>query len=87
MATTYAKLRTGQWGIRTTEKIVVGQRVTVAKKDGTTKQEVVGKIVWQGKGITLATVYQEPKKRKLSDEDRCEVCDGNKYTCGHCVGW
>jgi hypothetical protein len=25
--------------------------------------------------------------RRLDDDDRCEVCDRNKYTCGHCVGW
>ncbi len=26
-------------------------------------------------------------RRKMSEDDRCEVCDGNKWTCGHCVGW
>lgn len=26
-------------------------------------------------------------RRRLSDDDRCEACGGNKWTCGHCVGW
>ena len=26
-------------------------------------------------------------KRRVSEENRCEVCGGNMYTCGHCVGW
>jgi hypothetical protein len=58
MATTYTKLRDGSWGIRTTEAVTAGQTVTVTKKGGETKQETVGRVLWTGDGITLATVVE-----------------------------
>lgn len=29
----------------------------------------------------------QPRRERLSDDDRCELCDRNKWTCGHCIGW
>ncbi len=56
MSATYTKLRDGSWGIRSTETIRVGQTVLVAKRDGSTKSETVGAIVWTGNGVTLASI-------------------------------
>jgi hypothetical protein len=56
MPTTYTKLRTGAWGVRSTDRISVGQTVTVIKRDGSRKQETIHTIVWTGQGITLAAL-------------------------------
>ncbi len=55
MAITYTKLKSGSWGIRSTEALREGASITVTKKDGSTKLETVGKIVWSGGGVWLAT--------------------------------
>lgn len=45
--TTYTKLRSGAWGIRTEGYIPnSGVSVLVTKKDGTTKREHVAEVVW-----------------------------------------
>ena len=93
MNATYTKLRSGEWGIRVTGNApVAGQFVTVTKRDGTTKKETVTRVLWSGDGVYLCAIAPKassspPKRGGLSDDDRCEVCDRNKYTCGHCVGW
>lgn len=54
---TYTKLKDGSWGIRgTTSEIRAGSTVTVVKKSGERKTETVGKVLWTGDGIALATV-------------------------------
>ena len=53
---TYTKLRSGEWGIRSTAKIESGQMVTVTKRDGDTKTERVARVVWSGGGVWLATI-------------------------------
>lgn len=25
--------------------------------------------------------------RRRNDDDECELCGKNKWTCGHCIGW
>lgn len=56
MAVTYAKLRDDTWGLRAEGKLVPGASVKVTKRDGTTKTETVGRVVWTGNGVTLATI-------------------------------
>lgn len=59
MAASYTKLKSGEWGIRITESSVkAGDAVTVRKKDGTTKQETVQKVIWTGNGVTLCAIAQ-----------------------------
>ena len=53
---TYAKLRDGTWGIRAEGTVRAGETVTVRKKDGPTKTETVGKVLWEGEGVTLASI-------------------------------
>ncbi len=54
--TNYAKLNDGSWGIRSDEKLAVGQCITVAKRDGTSKSEMVTRVVTSGAGYSLATI-------------------------------
>ena len=56
MATTYSKLRSGNWGVRTTEPVEVGQTVIVTKKSGERKQEKISAIVWKGEDATLCAI-------------------------------
>lgn len=58
--TSYTKLRDGSWGLRINsgQTVTPGQTITVTKKSGDTKQETVGKVLWSGNGVTLATIAQ-----------------------------
>lgn len=54
--TTYSKLRDGSWGLRGVG-LTAGETVTVTRRDGQTKTETVGRVLWTGPdGTTLATV-------------------------------
>jgi len=54
MPITYTKLKSGNWGVRSTEALITGQTITVTKKDGGTKTETVDKVVWSGNGVWIA---------------------------------
>lgn len=54
MSATYTKLKDGTWGLRIVGAITA--TVTVRKKSGEEKQERVGRVLWSGNGITLATI-------------------------------
>lgn len=66
MPITYAKLKNGNWGVRSTEAIREGQTITVRKKSGDTKSETVDRIVWSGDGVWLAAV----RASKVADDAR-----------------
>ena len=53
---TWSRLRDGGWGLRVTGPVGSGSRVTARRADGTTSVEVVGRVIWRGDGVTLATV-------------------------------
>lgn len=63
MSITYTKLKSGAWGIRSTEEINAGQMITVAKKSGESKQEIVEKVVWSGNGVWLAALRSTAAER------------------------
>lgn len=67
MSATYQKLKSGEWGVRSTTPLEEGQSVTVRKKNGESKEEVVSRIVWQGEGVWLAAI--RPSRRTSG-----EVC-------------
>ena len=54
--TTYTKLRNGDWGLRIDGSVEAGATVTATKKSGETKTERVGRVLWAGNGITLASI-------------------------------
>jgi hypothetical protein len=56
MATTFTKLRDGSWGLRIEGSAQNGQSVTVTKKSGEQEVKQVGKVLWTGNGISLATI-------------------------------
>jgi hypothetical protein len=43
---TYAKLRDGSWGVRVQGAAASGDVVVVTKRDGTSKTETIGRVVW-----------------------------------------
>jgi hypothetical protein len=53
---TYAKLRSGNWGVRVEGEVTPGQVVTVTKKDGSTRTETIDRVVWSGNGVSLCTI-------------------------------
>lgn len=56
---TYKQLRDGTWGLAG-HNLVTGTTVTVTKRSGETKREVVGSIVWKGTdGYCYATIATE----------------------------
>jgi len=56
MTTTYTKLKSGEWGVRMAGTPKVGARVSVSKKDGSTKTETIARVVWSGDGISLCAI-------------------------------
>lgn len=66
MSVTYTKLKSGEWGIRVTDKKVSkGDSIVVTKKDGQTKTEVVKQVVWSGNGITLCAIETAQAARTI----------------------
>ena len=31
--------------------------------------------------------FTTPSGQRIDEDDVCELCGENKYTCGHCIGW
>jgi hypothetical protein len=55
--TTYTKLKTGAWGVRTTAPVKQGDRVQVSKRDGSTKIETIDRVLWtDGVGVWLCAI-------------------------------
>lgn len=67
MSASYAKLKSGEWGIRVTGKPRKGDRVTVIKKGGGVKTEIIRDIVWSGdEGISLCTIERSERPPSAS---------------------
>jgi len=74
---TYSKLRSGEWGLRSTTEIKEGQVVTVTTKAGERRTETIGKIVWSGQGVWLATNGSSGKSN--SSREVCAECGKPGY--------
>ena len=61
MAATFTKLKNGDWGIKVDGKAKEGTVVTVTKKDGTSSQETVAKVIWSGSGVSICAIVQKPR--------------------------
>lgn len=98
MTASYAKLKSGDWGIRVTGgNVSTGSTVTVTKKDGTTKTETVTQVVWSGNGVTLCAVapsrqparsggYRPQAGRRTGcacGSYENEVNEGDCFSCRH----
>lgn len=64
---TYTKLKSGFWGIRVVGKTTAGEEVTVTKRNGEAKVEIVGRVLWSGEDkygegtISLVTIAKKKK--------------------------
>jgi hypothetical protein len=69
MKVTYAKLReSGDWGVRVEDgEIHPGETVTVSKKNGQTRHEIIDQVIWSSAGVTLASIQN---KRSVSSRDQ-----------------
>jgi len=78
---TYTQLRDGSWGLRGAG-LTSGRTVTVTKRDGSTKIETVGRVLWTGDGVVLATISSSRSsttgQRRSYDPDRHRC-----HSCGH----
>lgn len=98
---TPAKLNNGSWGARTAGTVRVGDTVTITTKAGKSWDARVTAVIWTGNGVSLvATASQDrapsssyrssaPSRgfRRRNEDEECEMCGKNMYTCGHCIGW
>lgn len=79
MRATYAKLTSGKWGVRVTGAVPSpGTTVVVTKKDGSTRTEVIEKVVWQGEGVALCTIREQDVETRI-----CWEC-GRRFTYAEC---
>lgn len=84
---TFAKLRTGAWGIRTTKAVAEGDRVQVTKKDGSTKIETVQKIIWtDGTAVWLCAIGTPAAKSNRRQFVPCGYPGCNASQCDECDG-
>jgi hypothetical protein len=74
--TTFTKLRSGSWGIKSTTPVAKGDRVEVAKKSGERQTVTVERVVWSGNGVWLCAIRSEPR----SSGSR----HGGRYLCEEC---
>jgi hypothetical protein len=75
---TYAKLRDGSWGVRVQGGgVEPGETVTVTKKSGETKVERIGRVLWNGDGISLCTLAaSQPRYNSGCRDDAAVYCYG-----------
>jgi hypothetical protein len=71
MGATYAKLQSGEWGVRTTGlKVSPGLVLTVEKRDGTRKEETVARVVWQRGDVAICAIEPGPSPKKAAPARR-----------------
>lgn len=79
---TYTKLRNGSWGIKGSG-LKPGREVTVRKRNGELHEVTVGRIVWRGDGVMIASI-EEPSTRHQRGyrRPRAEIRNGFCMGCG-----
>jgi hypothetical protein len=59
MSATYARLRSGEWGIKSTVALRAGDTAVVVKRSGQARRVIIGRVLWTGNdGACLATIAQ-----------------------------
>jgi hypothetical protein len=65
MSATYAKLRSGEWGIKSTIALRAGDTAVVVKRSGQARRVIVGRVLWTGNdGACLATIAMSVQATK-----------------------
>ncbi len=75
---TWAKLRDGSWGLRSSTPLSEGAVVTVTKRSGETSQATVGGEVWSApdKGVYLYRLASDGQQRQPRKPRRARaLCD------------
>lgn len=84
-AVTYSRLRSGEWGVRgPAAKLAAGYRVTVTRRDGTTSEVVIGRILWTGDGVALATIEYSSSSSSSSSSRSSSRSSRAGGTCDEC---
>lgn len=82
---TYAKLRSGEWGVRVTgPRPSRGDRVTVTTRAGAVREAYVDSIVWEGGGVTLCTVVGDGQRGGSGRSSRAYRSSRSCPTGGNC---
>ena len=80
---TYTKLRDGSWGLRG-HGLTAGATVRVTKRDGSSKTETVGRVLWTGDGVSLATIAGGGGSTRRSTSGGSSSYRDDMVTCRHC---
>lgn len=83
---TYTKLRSGEWGVRVDGKASAGTSVTIVKRDGGTKTEIIARVLWTGvdkrtgRMVSLCAIggrnSTRTSGRRGDGRTRCVECGG-----------
>jgi hypothetical protein len=60
--TRYARLKTGEWGVKTDLHVRIGDHVLVTKKDGTTTTEEIAEVLWKWDRIRCCRIVSKSTK-------------------------
>lgn len=64
MQTRWIRLRNGAWGVRVTGAAVDnGDSVTVTKKNGTSANVVIGRVLWTDGDVSICSISREGESR------------------------
>lgn len=71
MAATFTKLRDGSWGIKVEQitKPNVGDIISVSKKDGTTSNVAISKVLWSNSNAYLCAIESQEKTYKTKSSN------------------
>jgi hypothetical protein len=51
------------------------------------KGEVARHLACVAGGTDRTPRGRYPGRRRRDEDNECELCGRDKYTCGHCIGW
>lgn len=80
---TFSKLKDGSWGLRG-PGLKAGATVTVEKKGGQTVRKTVGKILWTGDGVSLATIDESGTPTSAPAARKAFGFRTGRYECDEC---
>lgn len=86
---TFSRLKDKSWGLRG-PGLKPGITVPVEKKDGTVVRKTVGKVLWAGDGVSLATIDESgtaapaPTSARVARKQFGFRPSGGRYECDEC---
>lgn len=88
-ATTYTKLKSGEWGLRVPGGAArAGMSVAVHTKAGAAKTETIDRVLWSGNGVSLCTIRKRQRSSYGGDGFRpvagCGNCRAIGRMCKQC---